>query len=84
MEKYASSWTMPAMTRGYPREPGDVDGEVGPLVGVDPAEEEQVVGRRRDEGEPARSIPWWIDGSIVQVGVAVGITDRDVVSDVIV
>ena len=71
------------MTR-YPREPGDVDGEVGPLVGVDPAEEEQVVGRRRDEGEPAQVDPMVDRGGIVQVGVAVGITDRDVVSDVIV
>ena len=56
------------MTSGIAGTPGDLDGEVGALVGVDPAEEEQVVARLGDEREPGQVDPVVDRGRVVQVG----------------
>ena len=63
---------------------GDLDRGMGALVGVDAAEEEQVAAPSRAEGERVDVDPVVDRRRIRQVGVPVGVADRDVVPDVVV
>ena len=59
--------------------PGDLDGGGGALVGVDSTEEQQVFSWCRMEGEVGGADSVVDRGEVVQVRVAVGVADRDVV-----
>lgn len=58
---------------------GDVDRVAGALVGVDASEVEEVVSGCRGDGEGGGVDAVMDRGRVVQVGVPVGVADRDVV-----
>jgi len=70
--------------QGHARTPGHLDREVGPLVGVDSAQEQQVAAPNGREGERIQ-VDAVVDRRVVREGgVSVGVADRHVVRDVVV
>ena len=77
--KYRWSWMIPAMSSSRPAAFGDLDGQVGSFVQVNPAEEDELVARLLAERQ-VRQVDAVVDRRHVgQLRVAVGVADRDVV-----
>jgi len=71
----------------HQRHPGaasNLDRQVGALVRMDPAEEQQIAAGLRHEGEPGQ-VDAVVDGrGVAQVRVSIGVADRDVVRVIVV
>jgi len=65
----------PGDDQGYAGPPGDLDRQVGALVGVDAAEEQQVLARVRLEGERGRVDPVMDGRRVREVRMPVGGAD---------